>query len=281
MKTAISLPDDLFSLADDFAKQHGLSRSELYATALRTYIGAHRCDNLTERINRACEEFDTQLPAADDARRARCRGDLVGSGRRHAPRCWRAAHGAGRGEHQQCDLYLDGGAAKGVAVYAGAGEGGVGVESLVYLMKRPAFCKMPVVFFLRKRFGIEFAMYVCVYNGQVSTINKMSYRNYSAIVEYDAEDKIFVGHLLGIRDIVGFHGSSVEELENAFHDAVDHYLEICEKIGQKPQKSYSGKLTLRIPPETHFAVANAAESNQKSINQWAADLLRRAAIHEG
>jgi len=112
-------------------------------------------------------------------------------------------------------------------------------------------------------------------------MNKMHYRNYAAMVEYDAEDRLFVGYLLGIRDIVGFHSSSVEELENAFHDAVDHYLAVCEKIGQKPQKSYSGKLTLPISPEIHLAVANAAESNKKSINQWAADVLTQAAIHEG
>lgn len=98
----------------------------------------------------------------------------------------------------------------------------------------------------------------------------MRYRNYAAVVEYDAVDRIFVGHLLGIRDIIGFHGSTVEALKTAFHDAVDHYLEVCEKIGQTPQKSYSGKLTLRIPPEIHFAEANAAESNKKGINQWAA-----------
>jgi len=62
MKTAISLPDDLFILADDFAKQYGFSRSELYATALRKYINAHRHDDLTERINRACENLHTDLP---------------------------------------------------------------------------------------------------------------------------------------------------------------------------------------------------------------------------
>jgi metal-responsive CopG/Arc/MetJ family transcriptional regulator len=62
MKTAISLPDELFVLADTFAKQHGLSRSELYAMALRKYIEAHRRDNLTERINRACETLNTALP---------------------------------------------------------------------------------------------------------------------------------------------------------------------------------------------------------------------------
>lgn len=111
-------------------------------------------------------------------------------------------------------------------------------------------------------------------------MNKMIYQNYLARVEYDPADKIFVGHIVGIRDIVGFHGSTVEELESAFHEAVEHYLEVCDKIGQQPQRSYSGKLTLRIPPEIHMAVATAAETNRKSINQWAAEVLRQAAISE-
>lgn len=68
--------------------------------------------------------------------------------------------------------------------------------------------------------------------------------------------------------------------ETGFHQAVDHYLEVCEKIGQALQKSYSGKLTLRIPPETHLAVANAAEINKKNINQWVADVLHQAALLE-
>lgn len=109
-------------------------------------------------------------------------------------------------------------------------------------------------------------------------MNEMTYQNYSAKVEYDPVDKIFVGHIVGIQDIVGFHGSTVEELESAFHDAVHHYLEVCEKIGQLPQRSYSGKLTLRIPPEIHMAVATAAEINSKSINQWATEVLKQAAM---
>lgn len=62
MKTAISLPDDLFALADEFAKEAGLSRSELYATALREYILSRQQDDLTERINAACAQLDTSLP---------------------------------------------------------------------------------------------------------------------------------------------------------------------------------------------------------------------------
>lgn len=111
-------------------------------------------------------------------------------------------------------------------------------------------------------------------------MNEMTYQNYSAKIEYDPVDKIFVGHIVGIRDIVGFHGHTVEELESAFQEAVHHYLEVCEKIGQEPQRSYSGKLTLRVSPEIHMAVATAAELNSKSINQWAADALKKAALSE-
>jgi predicted HicB family RNase H-like nuclease len=104
----------------------------------------------------------------------------------------------------------------------------------------------------------------------------MSYRGYVASIEYDAEDRIFVGHLADIRDTVGFHGTSVDELESAFHEAVDHYLAVCEKIGQKPQKPYSGNLRLNISPEVHLAIANAAEMSNKSLNQWVADVLTQA-----
>ncbi|MDR2173785.1 MAG: type II toxin-antitoxin system HicB family antitoxin, partial [Burkholderiales bacterium] len=84
-------------------------------------------------------------------------------------------------------------------------------------------------------------------------MNAMTYKGYAARVEYDAEDRIFVGHLAGIRDIVGFHGSSVDELEAAFHESVDDYLAACEKLGQKPDKPASGKMMLRVSPEIHGA----------------------------
>jgi predicted HicB family RNase H-like nuclease len=104
----------------------------------------------------------------------------------------------------------------------------------------------------------------------------LTYRGYIASIEYDAEDRIFVGHLADIRDTVGFHGTSVDELESAFQEAVDHYLAVCEQIGQQPQKPYSGNITLNISSETHAAIANAAEMNHKSLNQWITDVLTKA-----
>jgi len=107
-------------------------------------------------------------------------------------------------------------------------------------------------------------------------VNTMKYKEYFAKVEFDAEDHVFIGHVIGIRDVVGFHGGSVEEIERSFHEAVDDYLDVCKKLGQKPNKPYSGNLMLRIPAEIHAAVAAAAEANGKSINQWATQVLEAA-----
>jgi len=108
-------------------------------------------------------------------------------------------------------------------------------------------------------------------------MNTMTYKNYPARIEYSEEDGCFVGHIVGINDVVGFHGESVAELRTAFEEAVDDYLETCARLGRAPQKPYSGNLMLRIPPDVHAAVAAAAEVNGKSINQWAAEALAEKA----
>lgn len=105
----------------------------------------------------------------------------------------------------------------------------------------------------------------------------MSYKGYAARIEYSDEDGLFVGHIAGIRDVVGFHGESVKELRDAFEEAVDDYLDTCAKLERLPQKPYSGKLSLRLEPELHASVALRAELAQKSINQWVTDVLNREA----
>jgi predicted HicB family RNase H-like nuclease len=107
--------------------------------------------------------------------------------------------------------------------------------------------------------------------------NAMNYKGYAARIDFDAQDRIFFGRLAGIQDIVTFHGETVDELEAAFKEAVDHYLTTCSRLGDAPNKPYSGKLTLRIPPSVHAAIATAAEISGKSINKWAADVLDQAA----
>jgi len=105
----------------------------------------------------------------------------------------------------------------------------------------------------------------------------MTYKGYSARIEYDDEDGILVGRIAGIRDGVGFHAETVDALRAAFKEAVEDYLETCAKVGKEPQKAYSGKMMFRVDPETHRKAALAAELEGKSLNQWAEEVIDKAA----
>ena len=108
-------------------------------------------------------------------------------------------------------------------------------------------------------------------------MNTMNYKNYAAKIEYSDEDDCFIGHLAGINDVIGFHADSVVELHAAFEEAVDDYIETCIKLGRAPQKPYSGRILLRIPPEIHARVAMMAEARGKSLNSWMMELLSKVA----
>ena len=108
-------------------------------------------------------------------------------------------------------------------------------------------------------------------------MNVMTYKGYAARIEYSDEDQLLIGHVAGIRDVIGFHGESVAELREAFEEAVDDYLQTCARLGREPQKTYSGKLSLSLEPALHANVAAKAELANKSINQWVSDVLNQAA----
>jgi metal-responsive CopG/Arc/MetJ family transcriptional regulator len=57
MKTAISLPDELFDQVERLAQRSGRTRSEVYATALREYLARHAPDEVTNTINRLIAEL--------------------------------------------------------------------------------------------------------------------------------------------------------------------------------------------------------------------------------
>jgi hypothetical protein len=52
MKTAISVPDDVFRTAESFARQQQLSRSALFTRAVEEFLSRHRHEGVTERLNR-------------------------------------------------------------------------------------------------------------------------------------------------------------------------------------------------------------------------------------
>jgi predicted HicB family RNase H-like nuclease len=108
-------------------------------------------------------------------------------------------------------------------------------------------------------------------------MNAMNYNGYTAKIDFDDRDNIFVGRLLGMRTMISFHGETVVELRQAFEATVDEFLNDCKQQGVKPEKPASGKLMLRVPPEVHGAALIAAQASGKSLNQWASEVLQVAA----
>ena len=88
--------------------------------------------------------------------------------------------------------------------------------------------------------------------------NTLSYKGFTAKIEFSAADNVFFGRLPGIADIVAFHGESVEELKNSTRETVDFHIEVCEKTGKKAKKNYSGEVLSRLPDQLHAEIAEAA-----------------------
>ena len=103
----------------------------------------------------------------------------------------------------------------------------------------------------------------------------MKYKDYIGRVEYDEEAKIFHGEVLGIKDVVTFQGKTVDEIEQAFKDSVDDYLAFCATRGEKPDRPFSGKFNLRIPPELHAKLSIAAQLHGESLNNYIAKMLQK------
>jgi predicted HicB family RNase H-like nuclease len=107
--------------------------------------------------------------------------------------------------------------------------------------------------------------------------NMMTYKGYTATMVFDAEDKVIVGRVVDIDDIISFHGESVSEFEASFHAVIDDYLAAAKALGSAPEKPASGKVMLRIAPEVHAAALKAAARSGTSLNKWAESALGRAA----
>lgn len=104
-----------------------------------------------------------------------------------------------------------------------------------------------------------------------------AYKGYVPEIWYEAGDGAFHGCAQGIGDVIHCEAAHMEQVQREFEASVDDYLEACKTFGKEPQKPKSGKLALRITPEVHEKIAVAASADAKSLNQWIADTLSKAA----
>jgi len=96
----------------------------------------------------------------------------------------------------------------------------------------------------------------------------MKYKGYYGSAHYSNEDKIFHGRLENIRSLVSYHATGVESLIQAFREAVEDYLDTCDREGIEPEIPFKGSFNVRLTPEIHRDAAFQARSEGVSFNQF-------------
>jgi predicted HicB family RNase H-like nuclease len=101
----------------------------------------------------------------------------------------------------------------------------------------------------------------------------MEYRGYKAQIDFDDNAGLFHGEVINTRDGITFHGRTVDELRHGFREAVDDYLDWCARRGAGDLPLFSGRLSLRLPPDLHRSIAAAARRDGKTITTWITERL--------
>jgi len=98
--------------------------------------------------------------------------------------------------------------------------------------------------------------------------NILEYKGYYTKIEFSIEDKVLHGKIEGINDLVNFEAENAADIEKEFHNAVDDYLEFCERTGTEPSKPYRGVFNIRLTPEKHRLAAKEATNQGITLNQF-------------
>ena len=104
----------------------------------------------------------------------------------------------------------------------------------------------------------------------------MEYKGFFGSVEASVEDGCIFGKLEFIDPLVNYEGETVQEMEVAFHEAVDDYIKTCKELNVEPQKPYRGTFNVRIGRDLHRAAAIAAKQKGINLNE----LVKRAIERE-
>jgi predicted HicB family RNase H-like nuclease len=101
------------------------------------------------------------------------------------------------------------------------------------------------------------------------------YKGYVGSVHYSAEDEVFHGKLEGIRDLVTYEATDVSSLKQAFQEAVDDYLETCQKKKRTPATPFRGSFNVRVGPNLHKEAALYAAEHDQSLNSVVSKALEK------
>ncbi len=109
------------------------------------------------------------------------------------------------------------------------------------------------------------------------TDNTMTYRGYTASIEFSKMDDCFIGEVLGMRlAMISFEGASIEELRQDFHNAIDFYLKDCAANNEEPERPSSFDIQLELPADIFSRITSAAEAAGHSTNDMIVSTLETA-----
>ena len=112
--------------------------------------------------------------------------------------------------------------------------------------------------------------------------NIIQYKGYVGSVEFSENDNVLFGKVQGIRSLISYEGTTVQELLDDFHGAVDDSLALCAEEGIEPEVPYKGSVNIRFKkPDTHRRAAIYALTHDQSLNSFIDECVvqRLDAIH--
>ncbi len=105
--------------------------------------------------------------------------------------------------------------------------------------------------------------------------NLLKYKDYHARIAFDPSADAFHGRVIGMQDVLDFYGRTPEELRSEFESSVEEYLAWCQEEGVQPEKTWQGKLTIRMEEGLRRRLAAVAAAHGESINSWITSVLDR------
>lgn len=103
----------------------------------------------------------------------------------------------------------------------------------------------------------------------------MFYKGYIGSVHYSDEDQVFYGKLEYIKSLVNYEGTDVQSLKQSFEEAVDDYLDLCEKERIEPDQPFKGSFNVRAGSELHRKAALYAKEKGLNLNKVVTEALEQ------
>lgn len=98
--------------------------------------------------------------------------------------------------------------------------------------------------------------------------NTLEHKGYIGSIEFSAEDKCLFGKIEFINDLILFDGESVEQIERAFQDAVNSYIDFCTSQGKEPNQPFKGSFNVRVGETLHRLAALEAKKTGVTLNDY-------------